>query len=201
MGAISVVRRIIDAAYASSDSGLLAILLDWAKAFDRLKPDILISALKRFGIPAAMVDMIRGIYSHRYFIIRDACGDSSMRLQRAGIAQGCRLSPYLFILLQTVLLADVDTRLSMLGPVTGEPEFMVCTDILYADDTLLLGNDVRRLQAHYFAIIEEGRKYGLELNVAKTVMMKVNHTGGIFHPSGGEVKVVEEAVYLGGLLT
>ena len=95
--AISIVRRIFDAAYASKNSVVLALLLDWAEAFDRLKPDVLIQALKRFGIPAPMVDMIEGIYSERCFSIRDPCGNSSVRLQRASIAQGCTHPPYLFI--------------------------------------------------------------------------------------------------------
>ena len=201
VGAISIVRRMFDAAYATNNSGLLAVLLDWAKAFDTLKPDVLILALQRFGIPAPMVAMIEGIYCERWFSIWDACGNSSARLQRAGIAQGFPLSPYLFILVQTVLLADVEGRLSLYGPVCAEPEFIVCTDLLYADDTILLGNDTYRVQAHYLILIDEGRKYGLELNATKTVMMRINHTGSIYHESGEAVNIVEEAVYLGGLIT
>ena len=173
---------------------------NWAKAFDRIKPDALIHALKRFGIPQPMVDMIEGIYNGRCFVIRDPCGDSSVRLQRAGIAQGCPLSPYLFILVQTVLLADVDHRLALCGPFTKEPEFVVCPDVLYADDTILIGSDVRRVQLHLRIVIDEGRRYGLELNASKTVMLQVNHTGSIYHESEEVVKVVDEALCLGGLL-
>ena len=162
--AISIVRRMFDAAHASQDSGILAVLLDWAKAFDRVKPDVLIEALRRFGIPAPMVDMIEGIYSERCFSIRDSCGNSSVRPQRAGIAQGCPLSPYLSILIQTVLLADVDYRLTLCGPFNDEPAFVVCSDLLYADDTILLGNDPHRVQAHLRILIDECKRYGLELN-------------------------------------
>ena len=155
-------------------------------------------ALKRFGIPAPMVDMIEGIYRERCFSIRDPCGNSSVRLQRAGIAQGCPLSPYLFILIQTVLLADVDFRLSLCGPFNNEPAFVVCPDLPYADDIIILGSDVRRVQAHFLILVDARRRYGLELNASKTVMMQIYHTASIYHTDGGKVKVVEEAVYLGG---
>ena len=85
-----------DVAHASKESGILAVFLDWAKAFDRGKPDVLIEGLRRFGIPGPMVDMIAGICDERCFFIRDSCGNSSVRPQRAGIAQGCPSSPYLF---------------------------------------------------------------------------------------------------------
>ena len=37
--ALSIARRMIDAAYASQKPGLIAVLLDWAKAFDRIRVD------------------------------------------------------------------------------------------------------------------------------------------------------------------
>ena len=73
--------------------------------------------------------------------------------------------------------------------------------MLYADDTILIGSDVHRVQQHLRIVIDEGRRYGLELNASKTVMLQVNHSGSIYHESGEAVKVVNEAVYLGGLLT
>ena len=75
---------------------------------------------------------------------------------------------------------------------------MVCTDLLYADDSILIGSDAHRVQAHYLILIDEGRKYGLELNANKTVMMSVNHTGNIYLRSGEPVKIVEDDIYLGG---
>ena len=44
-----MVRRMIDAAYASKTPGLIAVMLDWAKAFDRIRVDSMIAALRRFG--------------------------------------------------------------------------------------------------------------------------------------------------------
>ena len=51
-----------EAAHASKALGLVAVLRDWAKAFDRIKHEVM---LQRFGIPESMVDMIARIHSER----------------------------------------------------------------------------------------------------------------------------------------
>ena len=73
--AISIARRIFDAAYASKGPGVIAILLDWAKAFDRIKPQAMLAALERFGLPVQMLDMIGSIYRTRKFVLKDASGN------------------------------------------------------------------------------------------------------------------------------
>ena len=87
-------RRMVDAAHVDNGGGIILLLLDWAKAFDRVKPDCMCDALARFGVPPGMVEMVRAIYSSRYFTIVDRTGNSTERQQGAGIAQGCPLSPY-----------------------------------------------------------------------------------------------------------
>ena len=126
--ALAIVRRMLDGAYAAGQPGLMALFLDWSKASDRIKTESLMSALKRFGLPAPVLELIAAIYRERKFILRDSCGNSSERRQEAGIAQGCPLSPYLFILVQTVLLWDVDSRLqeeSALRNFPEEPAYVV----------------------------------------------------------------------------
>ena len=91
--------------------------------------------------------------------------------------------------------------MALYGPFNDEPAFVISPDLLYADDTIILGNDAHRVQAHFSILVDEGRKYGLELNAAKTIMMQVNHNSRICHTSGEAIKIVDEAVYLGGLIT
>ena len=141
--------------------------------------------------------MIQAIYEKRYFVIHDHTGSSTERTQHAGIAQGCPLSPYLFIAVQTVLLYDVFDQTDL----REEPEFVVTRDVLYADDTLLASQHPENLQRLLNAIVEEGKKYGLELNWDKTVQIQVSTGISISRPDGGAIKTVREAVYLGGLIT
>ena len=51
------------------------------------------------------------------------------------------------------------------------------------------------------AIVEEGRKYGLELNLDKTIQMQISTGMIITRPDGGRISTVRGAVYLGGLIT
>ena len=88
-------KRIIDHVLDSKDEHLSIIFLDWAKAFDRVRHDSMLHALRRFGIPPEFIDMIAAIYSDMTFSITDCGVTSSVRPQASGIAQGCPLSPYL----------------------------------------------------------------------------------------------------------
>eukprot|EP00959_Pyramimonas_sp_CCMP1952_P192342 4021919-Pyramimonas_sp.AAC.1 len=81
-----------------------------------------------------------------------------------------------------------------------EPEYLVCRDLLYADDTMLISSDSGKLQTFLDIVIDEGRRYGLDLNWDKTVCMRLHNSGIISSPTGAPLKTVEQAVYLGGLL-
>ena len=135
----------------------------------RLRVERLLSALARFGLPSAIVNMVRGIYASRFFVIKDHTGTSSERRQDSGIAQGCPLSPYLFIIVQTVMMHDMYASLKL----RKELEFVETQEVLYADDTVLASGDGATMQKLLNAIVEEGAHYGLELNWAKTHQMQM----------------------------
>ena len=120
------------------------MFLDWEKAFDKVYQDELMNALSRLNIPPEMLRMIHQLYDHPQFIIKDREGKSTYREQKTGIRQGCPLSPYLFVLFMTVLFHDV---LDELGDRVdrGKFDYINFMQILYADDTLLVGNDQRTL--------------------------------------------------------
>ena len=50
-------------------------------------------------------------------------------------------------------------------------------------------------------VIDEGARYGLEINWGKTVAINIHNTGDLLQPSGDAVKKVSQGVYLGGMLT
>ena len=46
--AVAVIRRIFDAAYSAGKPSTITFFLDWAKAFDKIKIDFFMAALRRF---------------------------------------------------------------------------------------------------------------------------------------------------------
>jgi hypothetical protein len=71
------------------------------------------------------------------------------------------------------------------------------SDLLYADDTLLVGGEAHVLQKYMDCIIGLGLEYGLELNWSKVEMMKVGVQADVLKPDGAPVTVKEALVYLG----
>ena len=67
--------------------------------------------------------------------------------------------------------------------------------------TILASQHPEKLQQMLNAIVEEGRKYGLELNWDKAVQVQISTGINITRPDGGALGSVREAVYLGRLIS
>ena len=104
--AVYVARRHLELAWAHRGGSVAMLALDWSKAFDSINTECLLIALQRFGLPQKLVDLIAGLYSNRRFQVRDGMQLSSERNQRSGISQGCPLSPFIFVMVVSVLLED-----------------------------------------------------------------------------------------------
>ena len=72
------------------------------------------------------------------------------------------MSPYLFIMVMTVLLHDAQSMLQVeYGIVLSDSEI---NELVYADDTLWGSSNVEILQKYLQCIASVGRDYGLVLN-------------------------------------
>ena len=135
--AIFAVRRSIDLALAHKNGQTAMLALDWAKAFDSINVEAMLKALSRFGVPAKMLRILRHIYEERFFSVLDGDSPSTRRQQRSGISQGCPLSPFLFVMLMSVMMKDaVNCLPQSLQEMFGTNSLDA---YLYADDTLLVG--------------------------------------------------------------
>ena len=75
--------------------------------------------------------------------------------------------------------------------------------VLFADDTICISENAKAISRLLKEIQREGRKYGLILNKNKCEVIRI-YRGGVFQEEdkitfedGTEVKVSEEATYLG----
>jgi hypothetical protein len=188
-------RRHIELAWAQKYGNVGLLALDWKKAFDSINAEVLIDALRRFGVPALYLDIISNIYGGRKFRVADGATRSTQRRQRAGISQGCPLSPFLFVMVMSVLAGDAveilpdvsrrmydESRLSML---------------LYADDTLLIGASADGLQDFLTAVAATGAKYGMELHWDKFQLLSVRGSHSLRKPNGESIPCSDTMTYLG----
>ena len=193
--AIFVLRRKIEQAWALKFGQSVILALDWQKAFDAINSDALLIALKRFGLPEHVLQVVAAIYSDRNFYVKDCGQKSSSRPQRSGISQGCPLSPFLFVMLMSVLMEDAKSKLQ------GEDLEMlrrgVLADLLYADDTLLLGVNGKSVENFLRAVSDAGAAYGLSLHWGKLQLMRIRCSDPVRRPDGTNIDSKDTMAYLG----
>ena len=196
--ALFIVRRRIEQALAARGGAASLLALDWRKAFDSIAPERLLCALRRFGVNASMLEAIREIYSERSFVVIDESRESAMRPQRAGISQGCPLSPFLFGMVMTILMTDATNMLSQ--DATNAFRNGDLEDILFADDTLLIGRRGKHVEEYMAAVEKRGLDYGLQVHWGKVHFVPVNTTDSIRAPSGDLIAPQESMLYLGATI-
>jgi len=196
--AICAVRRHIDLALAQRFGRTAMLALDWAKAFDSINVGAMITALRRFGLPEKVLRIIGHIYEDRLFSVTNGGTCSSTRRQCSGISQGCPLSPFLFVMLMSVMMKDA------VGTLCPESQALYgkgsLDSLLYADDTLIVGVAEERVQELLDAVATTGLKYGMELHWSKFQLLQVNGTYKLSAPDGSVIEPTDVMTYLGACI-
>ena len=161
-----VVRRAMEWS-TMTNRNLQLLFLDWKQAFDSLDHTAMLQALQRFGLSHKMLDNIKSIYANPTFQTV-GLDHTAVGQVKAGIRQGCPLSPYLFLIVLTVIFEDLDGELQQRGvPTNTWSEGFPVADMEYADDTLLLALTTPQLQSILSALEELAAEYGMSLNKLK----------------------------------
>ena len=201
--ALFLVRRIQDWSRALSKP-MHMLFLDWKQAFDTLDHSALIKGLQRWNIHPGYIEIIQDFYTSPEFSIMGMNGQVATGAVSSGIRQGCPLSPYLFILILSLILEDTELRLIQQGTPTntwsiGKPVF----DVEYADDTLIFGISTPQLESMLQALEQEASKYGMSLNFAKSELLvsDAQSDAAMNFANGQPVPITTSVKYLGSVVT
>jgi hypothetical protein len=197
--AIFIARRRIELAKAQRNGCATLLALDWAKAFDSLNTSSLMDSLRRAGLPSSVLSMVDGMLRTRRYYVEDSGVVSALRDQLSGISQGCTLSPLLFIISMSILLHDA---VGMLNP-AASTQYAAgeLAEVVYADDTLLIGVADKHLEEYLRAVYEAGRRYGMELHFGKFQMITTSRSPvSVGLPDGSRTEAKVSMEYLGSIL-
>lgn len=111
---------------------LHGIYIDLEKAFDRVPRNFIYESLRAHQVPEEYVQVIKDMYSNIYTKIRCAAGISNDFNINVGVHQGSVLSPLLFNIVMNYLTRnEMSTALEIM---------------LFADDIVMISNDVQEIQ-------------------------------------------------------
>ena len=183
---------------------LYLLFLDWKQAFDSVDHNAMLAGLRRFGLSQASLKLIHTLYTDASFYTEGPLGEKVQGRVGSGIRQGCPLSPYLFIIVLTVLLQDVETQLLQNGTPTNTWSTMRPTfDLEYADDTLLLSLTTTQLQSFLSALESQADYYGMKLNQTKTEILVRSGSDppNVRFSNGSLVPTTTQIKYLGSMIS
>ena len=141
-----------------------------------------------------MIAAIQSLYTSPTFAVKIGSEQSEWSPQDRGIRQGCPLSPYLFLIVMTVLFRDVHDELNL---TRGTLDPLTYTELLYADDTVLITNNANAMNRMLKKIEEHAAYFGLKFNKNKCVCLRVNSNVSPQFANGEKVNIESSTIYLG----
>ncbi len=191
--------------YLSKEKGrFYSVFVDFSKAFDSVPHRLLFYSLLRGNMHGRVINLLRNMYSKLRSCVEFDGYLSGEFNCTVGTRQGCMLSPLLFILyLNELILLTEDNNCQGIYVNENHPNI---TMLLYADDLVIVGDHVGRVQKILNSLSVFCKKWGLSVNMSKTKSM-IFRNGGIikknevFYFNGVKLDHVSYYKYLGVLMS
>ena len=204
---ILALRRIIEEiSHCNRDVAL--VFIDFSKAFDSVDREMMFNILALYGIPTAIIDAIKILYTDTSATVLSPDGETEAFDICAGILQGDTLAPFLFIIvLDYVLRMSVDkindNGLEIHPRKSSRNPAVHLTDTDFADDIALISGSLFNAQNLLSSLESAAKCVGLHFNESKTEY--INKTGDLTTHlktlSGYILKCKEDYNYLGSFIS
>jgi len=197
--AIGAVRIITERALeVNKDVCVRVWFIDWQKAFDRVNWEKLMGILKSMGVDWKDRRLIANLYMEQRVKVRLENGDTDSVQIGRGVRQGCCLSPVLFNIYGEWLATEALEQKGDLK-VGGQ----IIKTVKYADDLALMAHNEDELQIMVDSLVNTGKKYGMEINSAKSKVMMVSKGSKVLKivVDGRPLEQIDSFKYLGSTIT
>ena len=161
----------IIAAAEENDEDAMLILLDIEKAFDTINWEFINQVLKSLGFPPSFLHWIKVIENNKELRIFNNGHSSKAFKPRKGVAQGCALSPLIYILAMETLANVLRSNPEITGVKCGDREKLVS---LAADDTLLSILATEQCMEETNNVLDAfSVASGLKVNYSKSIAVRI----------------------------
>ena len=176
------------------------LFIDFKKAYDSVRREVLYKILIEFGIPMKHVRLIKMSLTEKYSRVRVGKNVSDKFPISNGLKQGDALSPMPFNSALEYAIRRVQVNQDGLK-LNGTHQLLA-----YADDVNILGGSIHTLKENAEALVVATREIRLEVSADKTkyMAMSQDQNAGRIHSvriDNSTFERVEEFKYLGTTLT
>jgi sorting nexin-29 len=162
------------------------LFVDFKKAYDSVRREVLYNILIEFGVSMKVVRLIKMCLNVTYIKVRIGKHLSESFPIHDGLKQGDALSPLLFNFALEYAITKVQEN--QVGPKLNVTHQLLA----FADDVNPLGDNIASIKKNRETLIDASKKVGLEINVDKTKYMLLSHHHIV--DQNRDMKIVERSL-------
>ena len=193
---VLTLKTIIEKYRKPGKSNIFACFVDFKKAFDSIRRDLLLSKIANLCINGAFFLVIKNMYekSTAKIKINNLLSDS-FNIDK-GTEQGHPMSPELF----KMFIRDLSSALTCTGKYPLLLDAII-NHLLWADDLILLAIDESSLQNNLNILGNFCQRWGLTINFKKTKVICFGKRGKhTFYVGDNKIEYVDKYCYLGFMI-